>query len=138
MDRPLPLLEVLIRLPIPLTFGANGWAIYRPHPLRPSVDRISGIIASMATVHIPEAEAARNFAAVMAHVDEGSEVVIERDARPVAVIHPSVRRPGLLLSEILARAKARGSSATLDGNFGRDLEEAINGHNEPLNPPEWD
>jgi antitoxin (DNA-binding transcriptional repressor) of toxin-antitoxin stability system len=92
----------------------------------------------MATIHIPEAEAARNFAAVMAHVDEGSEVVIERDARPVAVIHPSVGRPGLLLSEILARAKARGSIATLDGNFGRDLEEAINGHNEPLNPPEWD
>ena len=31
----------------------------------------------MATIHIPEAEAARNFAAVMAHVRAGTEVVIE-------------------------------------------------------------
>ena len=92
----------------------------------------------MATIHIPEAEAARNFSAVMAHVDEGSEVVIERDAQPVAVIHRPVKRPGLLLSEIIARAEARGSTVTLDGNFGRDLEDAINSHREPLNPPEWD
>lgn len=92
----------------------------------------------MATIHIPEAEAARNFAAVMAHVDEGSEVVIERDARPVAVIHSPIKRPGLLLSEIIARAEARGSTITLDGNFGRDLEDAINSHREPLTPPEWD
>jgi antitoxin (DNA-binding transcriptional repressor) of toxin-antitoxin stability system len=92
----------------------------------------------MATIHIPEAEAARDFAAVMALVDEGSEVVIERDARPVAIIHPPVKLPGMLLSEMLARAKARGSKVTLDGDFGRDLEDVINSHREPMNPPEWD
>jgi antitoxin (DNA-binding transcriptional repressor) of toxin-antitoxin stability system len=92
----------------------------------------------METIHIPEAEAARNFAAVISHVDEGFEVVIERDAHPIAFIHPPVKRPGLLLSEIIARAEARGSTVTLDGNFGHDLEDAINSHNEPLNPPEWD
>jgi antitoxin (DNA-binding transcriptional repressor) of toxin-antitoxin stability system len=92
----------------------------------------------MATIHIPEAEAARDFAAVMSHVDEGSEVIIERDTRPVAVIHPPNRRPGLLLSEIIARAEARGSTVTLDGDFDRDLEDAINSHSEPLNPPQWD
>jgi hypothetical protein len=27
---------------------------------------------------------------------------------------------------------------TLDGDFGRDLEEIINSHREPLNPPAWD
>jgi hypothetical protein len=92
----------------------------------------------MATIHIPEAEAARNFAAVMSHIDDGSEVVIERDAHPVAFIHPPVKHPGLLLSEIIARAEARGSTITLDGNFGRDLEDAIASHPEPLSPPEWD
>jgi antitoxin (DNA-binding transcriptional repressor) of toxin-antitoxin stability system len=92
----------------------------------------------MATIHIPEAEAARDFSAVIAHIDEGFEVVIERDSRPVAVIHAPIKRPGLLISEILARAEARGSKVTLDGNFGRDLEDVINSHSEPLNPPEWD
>jgi antitoxin (DNA-binding transcriptional repressor) of toxin-antitoxin stability system len=92
----------------------------------------------MATIHIPESEAERNFAAVMALVDEGSEVVIERDARPVAIIQSPIKRPGMLLSEILSRAKARGSTVTLDGDFGRDLEDVINSHREPLNPPEWD
>lgn len=92
----------------------------------------------MATIRIPEAEAARDFPALMALVDRGSEVVIERDARPVAIIHPPLKRPGMLLSEIIARAEARASTITLDGDFGRDLEEAISSHSEPLNPPEWD
>jgi hypothetical protein len=91
----------------------------------------------MATIHIPESEAARDFAVVMAHVDKGSEVVIERNEQPVAVIHSPARRPGMLLSEMLERAKARGSTATLDGDFGRDLEDVINSHLEPLDTP-WD
>jgi antitoxin (DNA-binding transcriptional repressor) of toxin-antitoxin stability system len=93
---------------------------------------------SMQTIHIPETEAARNFAALMAHISAGSEVVIERDASVIAVMRPPANRPGLLLSEILARAKARGSKVTLDGNFGRDLEDAVNSHPEPMDPPEWD
>jgi hypothetical protein len=32
----------------------------------------------------------------------------------------------------------RGSTVTLDVNFGSDLEAVINSHREPLNPPEWD
>jgi antitoxin (DNA-binding transcriptional repressor) of toxin-antitoxin stability system len=92
----------------------------------------------MATIHIPEAEAARNFAAVMAYVRAGAEVVIEKDALAVAVVRPPVKNPGLLLSEVIARAEARGSSATLDSDFGSDLEDAIASHPEALNPPEWD
>lgn len=92
----------------------------------------------MATIHIPEAEAARNFAAVMAHVRAGAEVVIEKDALAVAVVTSPARKPGLLLSEVIARAEAHGSSATLDGEFGRDLEDAIASHPEAMNPPEWD
>jgi hypothetical protein len=35
-------------------------------------------------------------------------------------------------------AKERGSSAALDGEFGRDLEAVVSSHREPLTPPAWD
>ena len=43
-----------------------------------------------------------------------------------------------LLSESLRILKERGSTATLDDEFGRDLEEIIESHREPLNPPAWE
>ncbi|MCL2661237.1 MAG: hypothetical protein FWD64_12085 [Acidobacteriaceae bacterium] len=93
----------------------------------------------MATIHISEDEAARNFAGLMAHVRLGAEIVIENEARPVAVVRPAVAvGPGRLLSEIIAAAEARGSSTVLDGSFSRELEDVINSHPEPLNPPAWD
>ena len=48
------------------------------------------------------------------------------------------QHPGRLLSESIALAEAHGSTVTLDGDFGRNLEEIINSHREPLNPPAWD
>ena len=44
----------------------------------------------MATIHIAEADAARDFAALMAHARLGAEVVIEKEARAVAVVRPAV------------------------------------------------
>ena len=90
-------------------------------------------------IHISEAEAATtNMATLLAHVRAGAEVVIESDARPVAVLRSAEPHPGRLLSESIALAEAHGSTVTLDGNFGRDLEEIINSHREPPNPPAWD
>src|SRR5271170_8310704 len=45
-----------------------------------------GIIAGMAVIHISEAEAAGDFAALMARVRAGEEIVIESGSYPVAVI----------------------------------------------------
>jgi antitoxin (DNA-binding transcriptional repressor) of toxin-antitoxin stability system len=42
----------------------------------------------MATIHISEADAVRDFAAVLEHVRSGSEVVIEGDGAAVAVLVP--------------------------------------------------
>ena len=81
-------------------------------------------------IHISEAEAASNFASLLARVRAGAEVIIEQDAQPVAVL-----RPGRLLSESIALAEAHGCTATLDGDFAADLEEIINSHREPLRPP---
>jgi hypothetical protein len=74
----------------------------------------------------------------MAYVNEGSEVIIERDANPFAVVRRATAQPGILLSEAIALAEARGSTATLDGGFERDLMEFIESHREPLEPPAWD
>jgi antitoxin (DNA-binding transcriptional repressor) of toxin-antitoxin stability system len=88
-------------------------------------------------VHVTEAEAAKDFASVMSKVRAGAEVVIEKDARPVAVVKPP--EPVLrLLSESLRLAREHGSTATLDGGFAKDVEEAIESHREPLDPPAWD
>jgi prevent-host-death family protein len=91
----------------------------------------------MAVLHISEADAARDFASLLARVRAGEEVMIGPEAAPVAVLKPAdgpyVRR----LSESLRLAKEHGSKVTLDGNFGRDLEAVIESHPEPLKNP-WD
>jgi hypothetical protein len=57
----------------------------------------------------------------------------------VAVLRAAVPAgPGRLLSEVIAAAETRGSSALLDGSFARDLEEVLQSHHEALNPPAWD
>ena len=91
-------------------------------------------------IHISEAEAENDFRSVLARVREGAEVVIEGagGGQPVAVVRPIAQRPGRLLSESIALAKEHGSTVTLDEDVSRDLEEVINSHREPLNPPTWD
>jgi antitoxin (DNA-binding transcriptional repressor) of toxin-antitoxin stability system len=64
-------------------------------------------MGTMATVHMSEAEVARDLHAVLAQVLQGVEIVIEQDHRPVAVLRPSAStRPGRKLSECIALAKA--------------------------------
>jgi antitoxin (DNA-binding transcriptional repressor) of toxin-antitoxin stability system len=96
------------------------------------------MIVDMATIHIPEDEAARNFAAVMSHVRAGEDVVIEDHGETVAVVSRPIKRPGRMLSEVIALMDARGSTATVDEGFARDVEAAITAHREPLDPPAWD
>jgi len=81
-------------------------------------------------IHISEAEARNDFASVLARVRAGAEIVIEDDARPVAVVRPA-EPPVRLLSESLRLAKEHGSTSTLDGDLARDLEEVINSHHGP-------
>jgi antitoxin (DNA-binding transcriptional repressor) of toxin-antitoxin stability system len=89
-------------------------------------------------IHISEAEATSDFAAVLARVRAGAEIIIEGQVPIVVAVRPSKPQPGRLLSESIALAEAHGSTVTLDGDFARDLEDIINSHREPLNPPAWD
>jgi antitoxin (DNA-binding transcriptional repressor) of toxin-antitoxin stability system len=87
-------------------------------------------------IHISEAEAASDFAGLLARVRAGAEVVIESGKLPVAVIHAPVpaRRT---ISECIALLPA-DSTATIDADFARDVEAAVENHREALEPPAWD
>src|ERR1017187_8897504 len=99
------------------------------------------MIEAMATVRITEAELARDIHAVLAKVQEGVEVIVEQDHRPVAVIK-TPQGPGRKISESIALAKAYekklGYAPIPDPDFARDVQAAIDAHREPLNPPTWD
>ena len=66
----------------------------------------------------------------------GAEVVIESGKLPVAVIHAPVpsRRS---ISECIALLP-EDSTATIDADFAKDVEAAVESHREPLEPPAWD
>ncbi len=87
----------------------------------------------MATIHISEAEAIRDFAGVLARVRAGAEVVIESGAQPVAVLHTPAP-PRRSIEECIDLLPA-DSAATIDEDFASDVEAAVAAHREPLNPP---
>jgi antitoxin (DNA-binding transcriptional repressor) of toxin-antitoxin stability system len=91
----------------------------------------------MAVIHISEAEAARDFAALLARVRAGAEIVIDDDASAAVVLRVADERPVRRLSESLRLAKEHGSTVTLDGGFAADLEAVVNSHPEPLESS-WD
>jgi prevent-host-death family protein len=93
-------------------------------------------------IHVSDAEAANNLSSLLERVSAGAEVIIERDSRPVAVVRSPDLPRGRLLSESIALAKAHakelGYEPTMDADFAADLEEIIESHRKPLNPPPWD
>lgn len=91
----------------------------------------------MAQVHMTEAEVARDLHGVLAKVQQGVEIVIEQDHRSIAMIRSPLPQ-GRLLSECIALAEARGSAATLDEGFLRDVEEGIAARSQPWKPPAWE
>lgn len=94
------------------------------------------MIQSMETLHVSEGDLAKDVRSILRRVETGSEVIIERDAQPVAVIRAAepLRRK---LSECIALLPA-GSTATIDPDFAKDVEAAIDAHREPLEPLAWD
>ena len=94
------------------------------------------IIRGMEPLHITEGDLARDVRSILNRVETGSEVIVERNAEPVAVIRAAepVRRT---LSECIALLPA-DSSGTIDADFAKDVATAIGAHSEPLEPPNWD
>ena len=96
---------------------------------------------TMPTVHMSEGEVARDLHAVLAKVQQGVEIVIEQDHRPVVVIWAQPQSEisdGRPITEIIREAKERNSTVTLDEDFGKDLKDIVANHRKPWNPPSWD
>lgn len=95
----------------------------------------------MAVTHIPEGDAARDFAALLARVRAGEEIVIEKDSSPDVVLRVFHEPRGRLLSESIALAKKHaqklGYEPRMDPDFAADLEEIIR-NRKPWNPPAWE
>ena len=87
-------------------------------------------------LRITEADLARDVRAVLQRVETGAEVIIERDAQPVAVLRAAVP-PRRKISECIALLSDH-SSATIDPDFSKDVDAAIAAHREALEPPPWD
>ena len=80
---------------------------------------------AMATVHMSEAEVARDL------------------HRPVAALEPSAStRPGRKLSECIALARAYeakiGYAPVPDEDFARDVQAGIDARRDSFEPPAWD
>ena len=99
------------------------------------------MIEIMSIVRITETELARDLHAVLEKVQQGVEIIVEQDHRPVAVIR-SPKRSGRPISECIAAAKAYedklGYRPIPDPDFAKDVEDGIRERSQPFNPPPWD
>ena len=90
----------------------------------------------MELLNVSEGDLARDVRSILKRVETGGEVIVERDAQPMAVIRPAglVRRK---ISDCIVLMPA-DSTATIDPDFAKDVEAAIAAHREPLETPAWD
>ena len=94
----------------------------------------------MATIHISEADAARDFTGLMERVRAGEEVLID-DVSPAVKLSVVPIRAGRSLSESIALAKAHaeelGYEPVMDAEFAADMEEIIR-KRKPRDTSAWD
>jgi antitoxin (DNA-binding transcriptional repressor) of toxin-antitoxin stability system len=95
----------------------------------------------MSVIHVTAAEAARDFAALLARVRAGEEVVIEDGVSPSVILRMAEQPRGRRLSESLALAEAhtreRGYEVIMDPDFAADVEERIRAR-KPRDTSVWD
>ena len=97
----------------------------------------------MAVLRISEEELARDVHTVLDKVERGEEIVVERDAHPVAVIKASAVR-GRSIDECIALAKAYeeklGFAPIPDEAFAKDVQIRSDGDSRWLRVdlnPQW-
>jgi antitoxin (DNA-binding transcriptional repressor) of toxin-antitoxin stability system len=96
------------------------------------------------TVYISEAEAARDFAAVVDRTLKGEQIVVRRDGCDVIRLSPIAAAPeGLTrsLGEVidgLRRREAEQGLATADDEFAADMERVHRELNLPMDSTKWD
>jgi antitoxin (DNA-binding transcriptional repressor) of toxin-antitoxin stability system len=79
-----------------------------------------------------ETELARNLHDVLERVRQGTEIVVDGDDQPVAVIkppEPARRTISDLIRLAEEREKKRGYALTLDPDFAADVEQIVRARN---------
>jgi antitoxin (DNA-binding transcriptional repressor) of toxin-antitoxin stability system len=88
-------------------------------------------------IYLSEAEAAAtNVSSLLDRVRAGMEIIIENEKRPIAVFRAV--EPGRRTIFECIQLLPEDSKATIDPDFSRDVNAAIDSQREPLNPPAWD
>ena len=98
------------------------------------------MIPRMEPLHISEADVVRDLAAILKRVQAGAEVIIERDAQPLAVIRaatPARRSISESIALAEARSKELGYKPRMDASFVADMEEIIR-RRKPRDAAAWD
>lgn len=97
-------------------------------------------IVSMATIHISEADAVKEFAHLMSQVRAGMEVVIDSGTQAVAILR-APGQPHRSISDSIALAdadaKTSGTAPIMDSDFAQDMEEIV-AHREARATSAWD
>jgi hypothetical protein len=95
----------------------------------------------MATIHISEDEAIRDFPGLLARAHLGVEIVIEKESAPSIVLRKAAEPRGRLLSESIALAEAHAREAAtdpvMDADFAADLENILRSR-KPRDTSAWD
>jgi hypothetical protein len=94
----------------------------------------------MATIHISEAEAARDFPGLIAKVRAGAEIVIENGSLPPAILRsefPARRTVSECIELARKHEQESGEAPVLDPDFAEDVAEII-GNRKPWTPPVWE
>ena len=90
-------------------------------------------------LRVSEADAVRDLAAILRRVQAGTEVVIERDAQPLAVIRaaaPERRTISGCIALAEMHERESGDGPVLDPDFADDVEDILR-KRKPWNPPTW-
>jgi hypothetical protein len=95
----------------------------------------------MATIHISEDEAIRDFPGLLARAHLGVEIVIEKESAPSIVLRKAAEPRGRLLSESIALAEAHArevaTDPVMDADFAADLENILRSR-KPRDTSAWD
>lgn len=87
-------------------------------------------------LHITEADLVRDVPGMLLRAQTGTEIIIERNAQPIAVLRAAIPEPRKI-SECVAMLP-EDSSGTIDPDFARDVDAAINAHQDPLESSAWE
>jgi hypothetical protein len=99
-----------------------------------------GYHRGMATIHISEEEAIRDFAGLLAHAHQGAEILIEKEDAPTILLREAAL-PRRSISESIALAEAHskelGYAPVMTAEFAADLEDII-ANRKPRDTSAWD